>query len=86
MPNTEQEIREYLKKLPYNKRTRVVEYMHLRDIVDARHSLKRMTCDNCGHRCHIFAEFGRCHTGGCACNSCYCNRCDLEYGNGAKAC
>lgn len=86
MPNTEQEIREYLKKLPYNKRTRVVEYMHLKNIVDARHSLERMTCDNCGHRCHIFAEYSKCHTGSCSCTSCYCNRCDLEYGNGAKAC
>ena len=87
MPDkTEQEIRDYLETLSYSKRTRVVEYMQLKEIVDDRHSEDAMTCDNCGHRCHIFAEFGNCLTGNCACHYCYCNRCDLEYGMERKPC
>ena len=83
---TEQELRNYLKTLPYSKRTRVIEYMHLRDIINARHSEDTTVCDNCGHRCHMFAEYGICCNGNCSCHSCYCNRCDLEYGMVSKAC
>ena len=78
----ERELREYIRSLPYNKRTRVKEYMELKDIVWRRHKQEHiddLTCSHCNHRCHIFAEYGWCNDPECDCKHCLCPRCDLEY-------
>ena len=78
----ERELREYLKKLPHSKKSRTTQYLELKTIVDQRHNkenVDNMLCSTCGHRCHVFAEYGWCHDPACACRNCLCPRCDLEY-------
>ena len=80
----ERELREYLKKLPYNKKGRTPEYQDLKKIVYDRHSkenIEKFQCSSCDHKCHMFAEYGWCHDPACACRNCNCPRCDLEYNN-----
>jgi hypothetical protein len=82
----EEQLRNYLKTLPFNKRTRVTEYAELKDIVHSRHAGFDGTCANCSHGpCHAYAGAGESVTGQCAnakcdCNKCLCERCDRNWG------
>jgi len=81
----EKELRQYLKKLPYHKRTRTSQYQDLKAIVDGRHTMPGL-CKKCGHLpCHAYAGMGervtsRCGHPSCNCIGCKCDRCDLNWG------
>lgn len=82
----EEQLRKYLKSLPYNKRSRVSEYQDLKAIVNSRHAGFDGKCANCGHEpCHAYAGLGehvtgKCSSASCDCVKCLCARCDLSWG------
>jgi hypothetical protein len=82
----EEELRNYIKALPFNKRSRCPEYLELKDIVHSRHAGFKGTCANCGHGpCHAYAGVGekvtgQCSNASCDCKKCLCERCDLSWG------
>ena len=82
----EEQLRNYLKTLPYNKRGRTAEYQELKKIVNARHAGFNGKCANCGHTgCHAFNGVGekvtgKCSSASCNCVRCLCNHCDLNWG------
>ena len=82
----EEQLRGYLKTLPYNKRGRVAEYQDLKAIIDARHKDLNGKCANCGHGpCHAYAGAGEkvtgsCSSASCDCVHCLCKNCDLNWG------
>ena len=81
----EEQLRNYLKTLPYHKRLRSSEYLELKELVHSRHAGFNGRCANCGHGpCHAYAGVGEKVTGHCSvscdCVKCLCERCDLNWG------